>query len=58
MPFKNGSGVCVLSHINVAVDEIKMRLADYADILMSYPNYVGTIQSFIDQFVTIPYLKE
>lgn len=54
MPFQNGSGVCVLSHTNVAVNEIKTKLSDYADILMSYPNYVGTIQSFIDQFVTKP----
>lgn len=58
MPFQNGSGVCVLSHTNVAVNEIKTKLSDYADILMSYPNYVGTIQSFIDQFVTKPYLKQ
>ncbi len=58
MPFLNGSGVCVLSHTNVAVNEIKTKLSDYADILMSYPNYVGTIQSFIDQFVTKPYLKQ
>ena len=58
MPFPKGSGVCVLSHTNVAVNEIKTKLSDYADILMSYPNYVGTIQSFIDQFVTKPYLKQ
>ena len=58
MPFQKGSGVCVLSHTNVAVNEIKTKLSDYADLLMSYPNYVGTIQSFIDQFVTKPYLKQ
>lgn len=58
MPFQKGSGICVLSHTNVAVNEIKTKLSDYADILMSYPNYVGTIQSFIDQFVTKPYLKQ
>lgn len=58
MPLKKGSGVCVLSHTNVAVNEIKTKLSNYADLLMSYPNYVGTIQSFIDQFVTKPYLKQ
>lgn len=57
MPFPNGTGVCVLSHTNVAVNEIKTKLHRYADKLMSYPNYVGTIQSFIDQYVTKPYLK-
>lgn len=57
MPLENGAGICVLSHTNVAVDEIKNRLADYADRLLSYPNYIGTIQSFIDRFVTMPYLR-
>ena len=57
MPLDNGSGICVLSHTNVAVNEIKEKMAEYAGKLMSYPNYVGTIQSFIDKFVTIPYLK-
>ena len=57
MPFPDGTGVCVLSHTNVAVNEIKSKLNRYADKLMSYPNYVGTIQSFIDQYVTKPYLK-
>lgn len=57
MPLENGAGICVLSHTNVAVNEIKAKMSDYAGKLMSYPNYVGTIQSFIDKFVTMPYLK-
>lgn len=57
MPFINGAGICVLSHTNVAVDEIKSRLSGYADRLLSYPNYIGTIQSFVDKFVTMPYLR-
>lgn len=57
MPFENGAGICVLSHTNVAVDEIKKRLSGYADKLLSYPNYIGTIQSFVDRFVTLPYLR-
>ncbi len=57
MPLENGAGICVLSHTNVAVNEIKNRLSDYADRLLNYPNYIGTIQSFIDRFVTIPYLR-
>lgn len=58
MPLKNGAGICVLSHTNIAVNEIKNKLVGYADKLMSYPNYIGTIQSFIDQFVTMPYLRQ
>lgn len=57
MPLENGAGICVLSHTNVAINEIKKRLTRYADTLMSYPNYVGTIQSFIDRFVTMPYIR-
>lgn len=57
MPLENGAGICVLSHTNVAVNEIKTKMADYARKLMGYPNYVGTIQSFIDRFVTRPYIK-
>ena len=58
MPLENGAGICVLSHTNVAVDEIKKHLSGYADRLISYPNYVGTIQSFVDRFITMPYLRD
>ena len=58
MPLDNGAGICVLSHTNVAVDEIKARLSEYADRILGYPNYIGTIQSFVDKFVTLPYLRK
>jgi hypothetical protein len=57
MPLANGAGVCVLSHTNVAVNEIKTRLSDCSEKLMSYPNYIGTLQSFVDKFLTLPYIK-
>lgn len=57
MPLDNGAGVCVLSHTNVAVDEIKSKLVAYSDRLMSYPNYIGTIQTFIDRYIAFPYLR-
>lgn len=57
MPLANGAGICVLSHTNVAINEIKKKLAGYTDALTSYPNYVGTIQSFIDQFITMPHIR-
>lgn len=57
MPLDNGEGVCVLSHTNVAVNEIKTRLSSCADKLLNYPNYVGTIQSFIDSYIVKPYLR-
>lgn len=54
MPFADGSGICVLTHTNVAIDEIKARFGGKADLLFSYPNYCGTIQSFVDRYLTIP----
>lgn len=57
MPFADGSGICVLTHTNVAIDEIKARFGGKADLLFSYPNYCGTIQSFVDQFLTIPWFN-
>lgn len=54
MPFADGSGVCVLTHTNVAIDEIKARFGGKADLLFDYPNFCGTIQSFVDRFLTIP----
>ena len=35
MPFADGSGVCVLTHTNVAIDEIKARFGGKADLLFS-----------------------
>lgn len=57
MPPKNGAGICVLSHTNVAVDEIKARMKDDAEKLLGYPNFVGTLQAFIDKYVTLPYIR-
>lgn len=55
MPLPNNQGICVLTHTNVAIDEIKNKLGHKADILFKYPNHFGTIQSFVDKFLAIPY---
>lgn len=55
MPLANGKGICVLTHTNVAIDEIKSKLNSQANILFNYPNYFGTIQGFVDRFLAIPY---
>ncbi len=55
VPFAGGSGVLVLSHTNAAIDEIKEKIQKYCPRLFSYPNYIGTIQSFVDDFLAIPY---
>ncbi len=55
LPFEDGSGVLVISHTNAAVEEIKETIGKYCPRLFLYPNFVGTIQSFVDQFLAIPY---
>ena len=54
LPLDDGRGICVLTHTNIAIDEIKERLGPEADILFNYPNHFGTIQSFVDKYLAIP----
>ena len=51
MPLPEGKGVCVLTHTNVAIDEIKAKLGQKADVLFKYPNFFGTIQTFLHKYV-------
>lgn len=58
MPFPNKSGILVLTHTNVAVDEIKQRLGFNGNKILGYPNHVGTFQSFANKYLAIPmYVK-
>lgn len=52
MPLPEGKGVCVLTHTNVAIDEIKAKLGQKSDVLFRYPNFFGTIQTFVHKYVT------
>ena len=55
-PFPDGRAICVLTHTNVAIDTIKNRLGSKANRLFQYPNFFGTIQSFVDRYLAIPAL--
>lgn len=55
MPLIGNSSVLVISHTNAAVDEIRDRIGKFCPKLFCYPNFVGTIQSFVDTFLAIPY---
>lgn len=57
-PFTH-KGICVLSHTNVAREEIESRLGDteLGRKLLSYPHFIGTIHSFADTFIGIPFLR-
>ena len=54
LPLPNNKAVLVISHTNAAVDEIKDRIGHLCPKLFSHPNFVGTIQSFVDTFLAIP----
>ena len=56
-PHEN-KGICVLSHTNVARDEIEERLGrtDIGKKLLSYPHFIGTLHSFCDTYISIPWL--
>ncbi|WP_293924038.1 UvrD-helicase domain-containing protein [Sphingobacterium sp. UBA6320] len=57
LPFSDRSGVLVISHTNAAVDEIKNKIGHICPRLFAYPNFIGTIQGFVDAFLAVPYYK-
>ncbi|GKV68954.1 DNA helicase [Sporosarcina sp. NCCP-2716] len=54
LPLENNEGICILTHTNTAIDEVKKRLGVSGVNLFRYPNNCSTIQSFINQFLAIP----
>jgi superfamily I DNA/RNA helicase len=52
-------GVCVLSHTNAARDEIEERLGstEEGQSLLKYPHFIGTIHGFVNEFISIPWLR-
>lgn len=52
-------GICVLTHTNVAKDEILMRLQEHPSghKILSYPHFIGTIQEFVNRYLGLPYLR-
>ena len=57
LPLDDGSGILVLSHTNTAVDELKRLLQGSCPHLFEYPNFVGTIQQFVDKYLAIPFYE-
>ena len=52
-------GICVLSHTNAARNEIGAKLSNSAAgiALSRYPHFVGTIHSFVNEFLALPWLR-
>lgn len=52
----NHSGIALLSFTNVAKDEVIKRFESKHDKLtINYPHYFGTLDSFINKFIFLPY---
>ena len=52
-------GICVLSHTNVAREEIQRRLGRtvVGQRLLGYPHFVDTIHAFVNRFLALPWLN-
>jgi hypothetical protein len=57
--YERHSGVCVLTHSNVAREEVLkiLRRHPAGHRLFSYPHFVGTIQEFVNTFLGLPYAR-
>lgn len=55
LPLPKHAGILVLSHTNAAVAEIREKLVTECPNLFQHPNFVGTVQEFVDTFLAIPY---
>ncbi len=51
-------GICVLSHTNVAREQIEHRLGRtvVGQRLLSYPHFIDTIHGFVNRFLALPWL--
>ena len=51
-------GVCVLSHTNVAREQIEHRLGStvVGQRLLAYPHFIDTIHGFVNRFLALPWL--
>lgn len=52
-------GICVLSHTNVAREEIQHRLGGtvVGQRLLGYPHFIDTIHGFVNRFLALPWLN-
>jgi hypothetical protein len=55
----NTRGICVLSHTNAARKKIETKLGNTSAgrRLLTYPHFIGTIHSFINEFLALPWLR-
>lgn len=57
LPRNYGKGICVITHTNTAIDEIRDKLGPAIKAFGKYPHHFGTVQSFVNKFLAGPYIK-
>jgi len=58
LPLAGNRGICILTHTNVAVEQIRTGVGALGQTLFSYPNFCGTFQSFVGKFLGHPAYME
>lgn len=53
--FGKFSGIACLSFTNIAKDEINQKYAEFSETPLKFPHLVSTIDSFINQYITLPF---
>lgn len=48
-------GAAILSFTNVACEELKERVDKISNCKIGYPHYIGTLDSFISQYIFMPF---
>ncbi len=52
MKKQDSKGICIITHTNVAVAEIREKLHDMGIENLQYPHFIGTIHEFFNHFFT------
>ncbi|WP_430493560.1 UvrD-helicase domain-containing protein, partial [Paenibacillus ottowii] len=50
--------ICIITHTNVAVDEINRILNRMGISKIKHPHFVGTIHQFFNTYLALPYIKK
>ncbi len=58
LPLEQNRGILVLSHTNTAIKLLHAKLDNKCNFIFKSPNFIGTIQSFVDQFLAIPFYTQ
>lgn len=58
MEKQNSKGICIITHTNVAVEEIRNKLQDMGIENLQYPHFLGTIHEFFNHFFTYKAYQE